>query len=292
MKSLRNTLLATAIGGLFATGSAIAGNIPMYAGALNQLSDNSAEFLINGDTSTGATTLDMGDRLHGIFTIETVENLSAGGQTNLATNSHELTGVFDITVVGKTGSAGSYSWVFAATTSIDNTVAGLGVLTGTTAGTAAMLFQDTAKNYTRIGCATTAACEATATDGSLWAALGFGANSYWTATAITDDISVIHNITPPANGGGFNSGLDFFINNTGYSPEKSACFDVSSVSFKANDVCGSGSLLGVGGANTPFDSFDNVDFTVKLLPEPGSLALLGISLAGLAGVSRRRSLAK
>ena len=164
---------------------------------------------------------------------------------------------------------------------------GLGGLTGMAVGTAVAMWSSSTIDYTRIGCATQAACEATATNGALWATLGFGANSFWTASAITDNLAVIGLIPPPTPGGSYNAALDFYINNTGYVPTKSDCLDLTTVTFKANDVCGSGSLLGKGGANSPYDSFDNVDFTLRLVPEPGTLGLLGIALAGFGAASRR-----
>lgn len=286
MKSLKKALLAAAVGGLFAAGSASAATIPLYAGALNQLSDNSADGIIN--MAGAATVLDVGDRLHGIFNIESIENLSASGTTTLSGIGKELTGIFDITVVAKFGGPGAFTWVFAPTTSVyGNAIFGLGGLTGMAVGTAVAMWSSSTIDYTRIGCATQAACEATATNGALWATLGFGANSYWTASAITDNLAIIGLIPPPTPGGSYNAALDFYINNTGYVPTKSDCLDLTTITFKANDVCGSGSLLGKGGANSPYESFDNVDFTLRLVPEPGTLGLLGIALAGFGAASRR-----
>ena len=54
------------------------------------------------------------------------------------------------------------------------------------------------------------------------------------------------------------------------------------------DVCGSGSLLGTGGLSTPYDSFNNVDFTINVIPEPSTFALAGLALLGMGFAARRR----
>jgi hypothetical protein len=50
-------------------------------------------------------------------------------------------------------------------------------------------------------------------------------------------------------------------------------------------------VLAKGGVSTPYDSLNNVDFTLNRIPAPGALSLMGLGLLGLAGMRRRKSVA-
>ena len=75
MKFLKRTLFALAVAGLMGAGGAQAASVSstLFNG-FQQLSDNSAESLINGPCAAGAacsaTTLDLGDRLRGVAAFE------------------------------------------------------------------------------------------------------------------------------------------------------------------------------------------------------------------------------
>lgn len=266
------TVTGIAMLGFAAT--SFAAPVPLPAGE-TLLSDNNAEYLINkAGSAANDTTLDEGDRLRGIFTIDTVESLVSGSTDNTPFAGVELGGLFDITVTSKTSAGGNFFYTFAATGNLS------------TANAAVEMYWDPKQNFTRIGCGTTAACEATVLDGSLWAAFGFGANSFWTAVTTTDDIAVVGSIPAPTPGGSFNLGLDFLVNNTGFEFIPKVCFGPSGPA--QNDVCASGSLLGKGNANTPYDSFSDVNFALNVVPVPATLGLLGLGLLGFAAATRRQ----
>ena len=249
-------------------------SLPLFTGK-QLLSDNSAEILIKSDRNSQAGIVEIGDRLVGIFSIDTAEQ-SPSLERTFATYGVELTGTFDITVVAKqvffTPGGPQYFFSFAAT---DPT------------GLAVKMYSDSTIDFTRsfTGSVTTAAqMIATATDGDPFADLGFASGAdFWLAQTVSDDIGSIGNIPAPGNGGNFNLGLDLINNYSGYQFNKVACGPFSVLV----DVCGSGSLLGKGGESTPFASYDDVNFVVDI-PEPGSLSLVGAALFSAAALRRRK----
>lgn len=253
-------------------------------------SDNSAEYMISGLEDKNAATLDVGDSLRGIFSIDntkTVGSLNPATAIGAGTAYNELTGLFQVVVTSKSfafsrGGQDFYDYVF-----------GFDATFGKGANVIGVLYDDIAKDFTRDGCATTAGCEATATGGNVWATLGFGTGGFWSAVgaAETPGIGGVLPATTPL--GTFGMGLNFITNNTGYEWNKVACFDSLTFTSSAVDVCGQGGILASGrtlpGANTPYDIFDNVDFTMNRVPEPGSLLLLGAGLLGLGSVRRKKA---
>lgn len=291
---MNKKFIASAIAALGLGASGIAQATPIasqFFPGLNQLSDNNAEYLVNSNgtlSDSGDSILDKGDRLVGMFTIETIENLLGGGTNNLNASGRELTGIFDVIVTSKVqvadGFGGfTYSYVFGATAA---------------SGIAISVFDGAIQDYTRIDDGTgTRAARLTTLLGTASNGLSFldlGINQYWAATTPTDDIAAV-GATPAGQAVGTflvslniinnNSGLEFTKVNCGVSPG-------GLLAFHQTDVCGSGSLLGTGNTSikpvtTPFDSFSNIDFTVNVVPEPGVLALLGMGLLGM-GVSLRK----
>lgn len=247
------------------------------------LSDNSAEYLIKAAGTTG-TTVEIGDTLSGIFNINSTEGLTSalGNSITDGAGFDELSGIFAITVTAKTGNdIDGYKFTFGTNTDFVTTYG---------AGSMVAFYTDPTYEYSRLN-DTIANLQANITDGSLLMVAGFdgGANEFWTATAITDDIALIGAIPVPGNGGEFNIAVDLIVDNTGQDFTAVSCFDPNNLFLTTAAICGSGSLLGTGGANTPFDSFDNVDFVMHAVPEPGIMMLLGGSglLVWGAGVARR-----
>jgi hypothetical protein len=300
--SVFTSVLMVIVGGLFLAmpdqAQATDVNSQLFVGELNQLSDNSAEVLLNCPAGVctratvpgGAdTTVAVGDKLVGILDIKTVEDLTGGGGTHFlgaGTGNNELTAIFSIEVATKVANgAGGFDFTFTPSTTFASDISvasgnALGTLPASIgaapAGTMIVAFDDPVTNYSRINPGGLSGNFASAYGGTLYAYLGFtGANTFWAATAASDDIAVLSAVPPPTAGGTFNLGVNRFPGGIMLPLSKVACIN------GPVDVCGSGSILGIGTANTDFHTFDNVDFTIFPTPEPGSLLLLGGGLAGL-----------
>lgn len=245
-------------------------------------SDNSAEQLIDQNANG---LLDVGDSLRGIFSIGDIT--SGGGapvQIGGVTAFNELTGLFQVKVLTKvaTATAGLFNYTF-----------GFDSAFGQGAGVFGVLRDDPAKNFRRENCLTNtfAGCEATAIDGPVWATIGAGANTFWSAFNANENPGqgAILPLGTPL--GTFGLGLDFITNNTGINWKKVNCLSPTS-GVVLVDVCGQGGILATGRAAgdslTPYDIFDNVDFTANRIPEPGSMALVGVALLGLSLAARRK----
>lgn len=288
MKFLMKKILAAALvaGGVSAAmalpvGSAIPGGPVLF-------SDNSAETWLDNN---GNGVLDEGDALRGIFKIDNITG-SSGVQVAIGAGSsyNELTGIFQTIVTGRTflfstpaGNFYNYSFGVDPLFDVGNT------------GVVGRLYEDAGNNFARIGCGTLANCEATATDGSLWAELGLGAgpNGFWSAANANENPGIGSFLPLNSPLGTFGMGLDFITNNSGFMWNKVACLDTTTGVVGFVDVCGQGGILASGnglpgGVNSPYGIFDNVDFTANRVPEPGSLALIALGLLGVGAVSRKR----
>lgn len=261
------------------------------------LSDNSGEKEINVAGGTQGI-LEIGDKLRGIFNIQTIEQ--SGVTHNLGVGAvNEMTGLFEVEVTNKVvvipesapgALDGLYRFTFGPSASFAADVTALGGAGGYGPGNAPLivLFDDPAKDYTREGAITQAASEATATNGALWAVLGWKGvlGEGWRAQTVTDNLAVVAGIPAPGDGGEFNAGINTLENYSGILQ-----FLTVPTIFGANaDWFGSGSVLGIGGVSTPWEVFDNVDFftNVTAIPEPGTMFLLGTGLLGAGAFGRRR----
>lgn len=287
--------LSAAIGAAFLSicvpsyaGLAVSGAIP--AGDVT-LSDNSAEQWFDND---GDRELSVGDVLRGIFVIDNTAfpTVSLG----VGTAYNELTGIFQVLVSAAAnpvtiGQVPRKDFTFV---SDPNFAAEFGVANGTVG----IMFEDPSTDFKREQCGgagiagTFAQCEATASNGSVWAS--FNIASSWTAASSALDPTAGGRLPNPTSLGAFGLGLNFVINNTGYTWNKVACSDPTNLLAPPSfvDMCGQGGIIATGRVSqnrlTPYDIWDNVDFTLNRVPEPSILALIGIGMFGLGAINRRK----
>jgi hypothetical protein len=254
-----------------------------------QLSDNSAEYLINPIGVTD-TTVDVGDRLRGVLSINTIENPGTNA-IGIGSGNSELSALFDVVVTGKTCTAPGVNCTFTfgayAPFATEVDTLGSGGFANVT-GAAVAFFEDFTPDFTRVG--GIAAGEASAIDGNAFWLFGFdGVDDFWVATTATDDISDVILVPPPGTFGDLDAGLSLLDNPFGIDLGNVSCLNPSTFTIATVNACASGGVIAPDNSNTGFQAWDNVDFQIALVPEPGTLSLVGFGLLGLGYRAFRRN---
>lgn len=287
MKSKKLCSALAAAGLMLACGTASAG-IGWFS-PITALQDDNLDFVV--DTNNNGT-LDIGDRLIAVLEFQDSQGILAGQGPNGFGAGVEITAVSDVRIKNiLTGGI------------LDIEASGaLGVLSSYAAGTTAVIFQDNTNdlNVINAACGTRAACLALAglglTDGSTeLMSIGFfgDADESWTSAPAAGGttIAVVQSGGASSKFGSFNFSQSIKINNTGRTFVDQSCAPFCKPGGDGFvKVTGSGDILGGQGlvpAEWTARSDSDVQFAVAV-PEPGSLALFGLALAGL-GLTRRRA---
>lgn len=282
-KTLRKMIAAMGVATMtMAAGSAVAAGVS-YFPPITNFQDDNLEWFTDVNPLGTAGVMDVGDRFQGV--LEFTETFGEFGGGPAGFGGGELTGIFDWTVVSKVSlGGGQYSFGFAPTAG--------GALSAYGPGAMIAMYLDPTPELALTGttCTSFADCNTKATDGSLYAVVGYtGDADEFAAYAGADNIGFMTSVgggTVVASG---NFGFGIIVNNAGVMFNNLMC--LPSPATDGGDqlvkICGSSDVLGGQGLTNGAVARGDIDFQVAV-PEPESLALVSLALLGLGASMRKR----
>lgn len=281
--SIKSTVAAAAL--LCGMSAANAGFVPLPTAGF--LEDDNVEYVRDATGAIKTTgSLAVGDSLYAFGTFTKIMNADNTLFATLGAPGQEITFYSVIRVASIIGGVITFGTdaTFAATYG---------------AGAMVALFEQSVGDFT-VGCtplgvgAGAGTCLTTATNGdpvTPWLTAGLvDDGDRWLAGGalgfpITTPLEIIATTNAATKVALANFGLSVITNNTGYTFGLQACAictDGDAFFVGSNDV------LGGAGLTSPYVMRSDADVSFARIPEPGSLALAGLALLGLASSSRRR----
>ena len=257
--------------------------------------DDNIDFVLDPNTLQPKTsgTIAVGDVFLSVFEIS---SFSINGVPSIP-DGQELTGIAAVQLVSISGSGVGAVYTFAPYSGGLNTFLATDVIGGDAGQGAAIAMYFNPENLELdptvlfgTNCTDLANCIAEATAGDLFQVDGFGEGSIWTATQNTPGGNDLETVLEDTSFATAVATVNALLTENFFNTEGGVIIPPM---FLTGPIQG-GSLAGTGSPHLQNGAVAHSDFDavkrIAQVPEPGSLGLLGIALAGLGLIRRRRKL--